>query len=167
MSAGDAPISRGFVDEATPWLRGLLGLFFVAYSANSTIFIGAEHLIWLFDGTKRITIGGFPDAYWYSAALAAILFAGEVATGERYPKTYRLFLAPDVLYTSLGIFSGLSKAIALLAFAALGPQYRTAAEWFGWILAFPAAGVIGYFIAKWGEVLLFGKRRSRRSKREE
>lgn len=162
MSAREAPISRTLVDESIPWLRALLGLCFVAYSANSTIFIGAAHLLWLFEGTKRITIGAFADAYWYSAAVALILFIGEVATSERYPRTYRLFLGPDVFYTGLGIFAGLSKALALLVFAALGPEYREVAEWFGWLLAFPLSAVAGYFVAKWGEVLLLGKRRRTR-----
>jgi hypothetical protein len=162
--AREAPISRGLVEEATPWLRGLLGLSFVAYSANSTIFIGAAHLLFLFEGTKRITIGGFPDAYWYSAILAFILFAGEVVTSERYPRTYKLFLGPDVFYTGLGVFAGLSKALAVLAVAAIGFEHRIAAEWFGWLLAIPFSGVIGYFVAKWGEALLFEKRR--RTKKE-
>lgn len=162
MSAREAPIPRSVVDESLPWLRALLGLAFVAYSANSTVFIGADHVMWLFEGTKLITIGGFPDAYWYTAGLALVLFLGEVATSERYPRTYRLFLGPDVLYTGLGIFAGLSKALALLAFAAAGPQHREAAEWFGWLLAFPVSAVAGFFIAKWGEVLLFGKRRRTR-----
>lgn len=166
MTAHNAPLDRGLVDEALPWLRALLGLAFVAYSANSTIFIGANHLLWLFEGTRRITIGAFPDAYWYSAAVALILFVGEVATAERYPRSYRWFLVPDMIYTSLGIFAGLSKALALLAFAAIGPENKEAAEWFGWLLAFPVSAVVGYFIAKWGEVLLFGKRRRPRSSKE-
>lgn len=164
-----APLSRGFVDAAHPWLRAVLGLGFVAFSANSTIFLGAEHLLWLFDRTKQITIGGFPDAYWYSTAAALILFVGEVATSEKYLRTYRLFLAPDVFYTSLGIFTGLSKALTqlvLAAMVALGTPNRAAAEWIGWFLAIPASIWVGYIIAKWGEVLLFGKRRRPRSKED-
>lgn len=165
MTVREAPISRGLVDEALPWLRALLGLAFVAYSANSTIFLGATHLMWLFETTKRITIGSFADAYWYSGALALLLFVGEVATSERYPRGYRFFLVPDVFYTGLGVFAGLSKALSLLTVAVIGTEYQAAANWLGWLLAFPVSAYIGYIIAKWGEILLFGKRRrSPRSK---
>lgn len=159
-----APLSRGLIDESLPWLRALLGLAFVAYSANSTIFLGASHLMFLFESTKATTIGGFADAYWYSGAIALLLFVGEVATAERYPRTYRIFLVPDMFYTGLGVFTGLSKALIVLMFAATG--YKEAAQWIGWLLAFPVAGVLGYFIAKWGEVLLFGRRRQPRRSKE-
>lgn len=164
--AREAPISRDLVDEARPWLRLLLGFVFVAYSAASTIFIGAVDLMWLFP-TTRTEAAGFPVAYWYSAAVALILFAGEVATGEKHPSAYRLFLAPDVFYTARGVFGGMSTALGALILAAIGPDYRAAAEWVGWLLAFPVAAVLGYIIARWGEILIFGKRRVRRSKKEE
>lgn len=167
--AREVPISRGLVDEAAPWLRGLLGIGFVAYSANATIFIAADDLLWLFPITRQTTIGAFPDAYWYSFLIAVVLFVGQVVTSEKYPAAYRLFLAPDILYTGRGVFGGLSTALAALALAAIGPEYREAADWFGWILAFPGAAVIGFIIARWGEVLLFGKRRTTRrtSKKDE
>ena len=158
MSVREAPISRGIVDELLPWLRALLGFAFVAYSANSTIFIGAGDLLTYFDSTRAITIGYFQDAYWYSAALAFLLFAGEVATAERYRRTYWLFLIPDAFYTARGMYSGLSKALAILL--ASGIDDASVAGIIGMILAIPAAAIIGYFVAKWGEVLLFGKRRT-------
>src|SRR5262249_488577 len=99
MSVREAPISRGLVDELLPWLRAAVGLVFVGYSANSTIFIGARDLLWLFEPTQQITIGAWPDAFWYSSFAALILFAGEVATSERYKRTYWLFLVPDAVYT--------------------------------------------------------------------
>lgn len=171
--ATEAPFSRSIVDETLPWLRAALGVCFVAFSAGSTIQLAGGHLLWLFEGTKQITIGAFPDAYWYSTALAVILFVGEVWSSERYPKTYRLFLIPDTFYTGLGIFAGLAKAITTLLLAALiamGVELQTAtpiADVLGWLLAFPAAAYVGYLIAKWGEVLLFGKRRKPRGTRKE
>jgi hypothetical protein len=164
--AREAPISRDLVDEARPWLRLVLGIAFVAYSAASTIFIGADDLMWLFPSTQ-VAAAGFPVAYWYSGIVAAILFIGEVATGEKHPGPYRIFLAPDVFYTARGVFGGVSLALGALIFAAIGTEYREAAGWIGWLLAFPVAGVIGFIIARWGEILIFGKRRSRRSKKEE
>lgn len=157
MTVREAPISRGLVDELLPWMRALLGIIFIAYSANSTIFMGASDLLWLFNSTKNITIGSFADAYWYSSFVALILFVGEVACGERFKRTYWLFLIPDAFYTGRGMWTGLTKAVTILvgAWVGDGPVASVA----GFILGTALAAVSGYFIAKWGEVLLFGKRR--------
>jgi hypothetical protein len=153
----EAPIPRNLIDELLPWLRAALGIVFIAYSANSTIFMGASDLMWLFLPTTLITIGSFPDAYWYSAFVALLLFVGEVATGERYKRVYWLFLIPDAYYTARGMWHGLTKAMTILAGGIVGdgPVAYVA----GLILGTITAGAIGYLIAKWGEVLLFGKRR--------
>lgn len=157
MTVREAPISRGLIDELLPWLRALLGIIFIAYSANSTIFMGAADLLWLFESTKDVTIGSFPDAYWYSSFVALLLFVGEVATGERFKRTYWLFLIPDAFYTGRGMWAGLTKAMTILAggWVGDGPVANVAGLISGTILA----GVLGYYVAKWGEVLLFGKRR--------
>lgn len=158
MSVREAPISRSLIDELAPWLRALLGIIFIAYSANSTIFTGASDLMWLFEPTKQITIGSFADAYWYSSFVALILFVGEVVCGERFKRTYWLFLIPDAFYTGRGMWSGLVKAMTILAGAWVkdGPV----AVVVGFILGTAVAATLGYLIAKWGEVLLFGKRRT-------
>lgn len=153
----EAPVPRGLVDELLPWLRAALGILFIAYSANSTIFTGASDLIWLFPATARITISAFADAYWYSSFVAFVLFAGEVATSERYKRTYWLFLIPDAFYTGRGMWEGLRKAATILIGGLVGDGAVATA--LGWIVGTLGAAVAGYYIAKWGEVLLFGKRR--------
>lgn len=157
MTVREAPISRGLIDELLPWLRALLGLTFIAYSANSTVFMGAIDLMWLFARTKQITIGAWPDAYWYSGFVAFLLFAGEVATGERYKRTYWLFLIPDAFYTGRGMWVGVTKAATILIGGIVGDGPVASA--LGIIAGLIVSAVLGYFIAKWGEVLLFGKRR--------
>lgn len=166
MSVREAPISRRLIDELLPWLRALLGIIFIAYSANSTIFMGAADLMWLFEPTKQITIGSFADAYWYSSFVALILFVGEVACGERFKRTYWLFLIPDAFYTGRGMWGGLIKACTILAgsFVQDDPlRPSPIATVVGYIFGTILAATLGYFIAKWGEVLLFGKRRQFRS----
>lgn len=160
----EAPLSRTIVDEAQPWLRGVLGLAFVAYSASSTIFYAGADLLFLFLQTRQITIGGFADAYWYAIGLAATLFVGQVATGEQQDRgAYRAFLGPDIFYTARGLHPGLAAAFAVLlgAFVPILP----AASIIGWLVAWPVALFIGYHIARWGEVLLFGRRRQFRRRR--
>lgn len=163
MSVREAPLSRDLIDVALPWLRGGLGVAFIAFSANSTIFIGAGDLLWLFEATRAVTIASFADAYWYAAGGALLLFIGEVATGEKYPRAYRLFLIPDAVYTARGLWLGLSKALAVLLGSWLG---EPAAGVLGMVLAAPVAFWLGYLVAKWGEILLFGKRRTRGVKKE-
>ena len=136
---------------------------FIAYSANSTVFIGARDLLWLFDATGRITIGAWPDAYWYSGFVAFLLFAGEVATGERFKRSYWLFLIPDAFYTGRGMWTGLKKALTILVGGIVGDG--PVADALGIILGLLASAVLGYYVAKWGEVLLFGKRRQIRESR--
>jgi hypothetical protein len=160
MSAHEAPISRTFVDGALPFLRIALGVAFIAYSANSTIRIGATDLIWLFPTTNTITIGGGADAYWYAAVVAIILFAGQIATSERYPRTYHLFLWPDAIYTGRGVQAALDTALTVLAGAVVGDN--AGARMIGWLISWPVGLIIGYVIARWGEELLFGKRRKTR-----
>lgn len=157
MTAREAPIPRTLIDELAPWLRAVLGIMFIAYSANSTIFRGADDLMWLFESTSQITISAFADAYWYSSLFALILFVGEVVCSDRYKRTYWLFLIPDAFYTARGMWAGLTKATGLLLGGIIGDG--TVADIFGVILGSIAAAVLGYYIAKWGEVLLFGKRR--------
>ena len=62
MSAREAPLSRDLIDIALPWLRAGLGIAFVAFSANSTIFINAADQLWLFESIRQITIAAFAGA---------------------------------------------------------------------------------------------------------
>lgn len=167
MTVREAPLNRTMVDTALPWHRGLFGLCFVAFSAASTITIGAADLMYLFSQSKTVTIGGASDAYWYSCFAAFVFFAGEVATSERYRRAYLWFLIPDAFYTARGVFWGIAEAITQMV---VGPVSREQTTFLGGIQASPAqavgfvaafflSAVAGYFIAKWGEVLLFGKRR--------
>jgi len=153
MTVRDAPLPRTWIDDALPWLRATLGAAFVAFSANSTVFIGAADLQWLFSSTQQVTIGGVPDAFWYSSLLALIFFVGEVVTAERYPRVYQLFLIPDTLYTARGMHGGVAPALGVLL--GLGPPGMV----LGWVLAWPICLGVGYLVARWGEDLLFGKRR--------
>lgn len=153
----EAPIPRAVIDELRPYGRAILGLLFVGYSARSTVSLCASDLLWLFEGTREITIYGFPDAYWYSGLLALLLFAGEVMTSEKYPRTYWLFLIPDTFYTARGLWGGLFKASTVLAGSITSDG--TIAQVIGFVAATAISAYLGYMIAKWGEVLLFGNRR--------
>jgi hypothetical protein len=158
----DAPLDRGLIDLALPWLRAVCGIAFVAYSSVQTIYFGATDIMWLFPHTNGMTIGYVQDAYWYAGAMAAMFFFGEVATAERYPRVYRGILLPDAFYSARALYWGLSSALGVLLTSMVpgeGDARTGVAKILGYVLAAPIALFFGYIIAKWGEILLFGKRR--------
>lgn len=159
MAGREAPISRTVIDELLPYLRGALGLAFVIFSANSTVIFNGSDIAWLFPATTKTTIAVFSDALWYSSAFAVILFVGEVATGERYPRAYRLFLIPDVFYTVRGLLAPVCRA-AIVLFGAK-PGDGSYSELLGYVIGGAVAVIAGYLVARWGEELLFGKRRAK------
>jgi hypothetical protein len=195
MSIREAPISRALLDDTLPWFRALLGIAFVAYSANATIAQNGDDLR-IFLGDSAV-IGVFADRYWFSSLFALVLFLGEVFTSERYPAAYRLFLIPDLWYTACQMQEGLqrgffiffsggqdkmadvimaAKVTAAHPWSALFAQFTALAEdrplqlvllgsmAAAWIMAL----ILGYYVARYGELLLFGKRRSfRRTKNQE
>lgn len=151
MSNDNAPIDREWIVAATPWLRGALGLAFVAYSAAATIRMGGADLAPALGDV--ITIGYIQDRYWYSAGVALLLFLGQVATRGRWPAIYGLFLFPDVIYTARQAQEDISAYL----------QAEHSLEGLGLLLAsWGLAGVIGFFVARWGEELLFGKPKPKR-----
>lgn len=167
----DAPMRRTWIDSALPWLRGAFGALFVAYSAISTIIFLGSDMIWLFAFARLMSIAtGIADAYWYASFIALVIFLGEIATSERYPKTYRLFLWPDAFYSARGLQAGLAGAFTVMLSPYLVAQAfngMTAAALVGWAAAWPPAFFFGYKIAKWGEILLFGQRRNVTTKADE
>jgi hypothetical protein len=166
MSAREAPINRDITDAAAPWLRLLLGVAFVAYSANTTIQYGADDLAFFFKAGLDFTIGYVADRYWYASLFAVILFLGEVVCGERWPRIYWLFLIPDAFYTSRQIQQGFQNAFTVILSG--GSANPSGAAIAGAIVASWVAGLlIGFIIAKWGEVLIFGRRRGPRRRKEE
>lgn len=156
MTTSDAPLKRAWLDDAGPILRLLFGAGFVAYSAYATVFLAADDLQRYFKMGDQATLGFFADRYWLSTLLALVLFLGEVATGERYRKVYWLFLAPDAIYTARQAQPGWDSFWREV----IGDRPETAgtAAVLSWIVAL----IIGYLVARWGEDLLFGRRRRTR-----
>jgi hypothetical protein len=154
MTTREAPIPRGLVDDALPLLRALLGIVFVAVSAISTILLGSADLKYFIDNTT--TIGYFPDRFWYASLFALILFLGEVATAERSRVVYAVFLIPDVFYTVRGMWAGMARGFTVMVG---GAQPSDTDRFTGSAIGLIVSVVVGYTIAKYGEILLFGRRR--------
>jgi len=147
-SVSSAPISRDWLGPATPWFAGGLGLMFIAYSAVATIFILADEDLYPVLGNST-TIGAFPDRYWISAFVALILFLGQVFTRKRYTRIYLMFLVPDIVYTA--------RQTSVAVAAHLAADYPTLDPVLAFLIAWSIAAIVGFFVARWGEELLFGK----------
>jgi hypothetical protein len=150
MSASEAPINRNVVEASTPALRLALGIAFVSYSAYTTIQYAAQDLDVYFHAGRLVSLGYIADRYWYALLFAVIIFLGEVVTSGKSIRWYLVFLIPDTIYTGRQIQFGLNNAFNAL----LGnePMALAGSLVLSWIVAL----VIGAFIAKWGEVLIFG-----------
>lgn len=146
-SMAGTPLPRSWIDTTLPGARVLFGLLFVVYSAVSTIILFAEDI-------RRLTgdRAGFiiPDRFWFGIGLAALIFLGELYTSERYPRVYALFLVPDTLYSAR-----LMQPWLLTLFVAYLDWHPLLLMFLTWI----ASGILGYWSARLGEELLFGKRR--------
>lgn len=162
MALREAPLSRGLIDDALPFLRAGLGIVFIAVSAVSTILIGAADLKYFINDI--LTIGYFPDRFWYASLFALILFLGEVATAEKSRVVYSVFLIPDVFYTVRGMYVGMARGFTVM----LGGDTPSDIEKFmGAAIGLLVSIIAGYFIAKYGEILLFGKRRKNARRKDE
>lgn len=154
MTAREAPLSRGLVDDVAPFLRGALGIIFVGISAISTVLIASSDLRYFIGDST--TIAYLFDRTWYAIVFAIILFLGEIATAERSRMAYTVFLIPDVFYTVRGMYAGMARGFIVI----IGGEKPTEMQQFeGQALALVVSIILGYVIAKYGEILLFGKRR--------
>jgi hypothetical protein len=161
MATFDAPINRNVVNTSTPILRLILGIIFVGYSAGTTITYFADDLSVFFKAGQQVTIAYVDDRFWYGFLLALVIFFGEVVTSEKAIGWYLLFLAPDTFYTARQIQQGFQNALIVLLGTSPGAQALAVIG--SWVIGL----IVGYLIAKWGEVLIFGRSGSRARRKAE
>lgn len=184
-----APLPRSWIDDVLPFARAVIGILFVAFSAYSTVFLFAEDIRPMVGTGAALTPGILPDRYWCGIGLAVFLFVVEVITAEHNPAIYGAALVPDTIYTArqmrvgllalLTAYGGIGGAVlgAITVWGWLMVEGR--GKWIAFaggviggligygimllpyasIAAWVFAGANGYLIARFGEVLLFGKRR--------
>lgn len=162
MTATDSPLSRDAVVTASPVLKAALGLAFIAFSAGATVSLGGEDLRpWLADSA---TVGLFPDRYWIASLAAAGLTVGQIVTRARSVTWYLVLLLIDAIYTARQIYGGFLSTLVDSGFLGepSGPLVlvQPAGPTSGQIvLAGVLAVLLGGFIARKGEELVFGKPR--------
>jgi len=160
MSRSQAPLDRSILDIGRPFLRFMLGLLFVGFSATSTVRLATYDLATYFKLGNSITLYLVNDGIYVAIALAFILFVGELMTASYAPRIYMVFLGIDTFYTARGIFPGLYNVFS----AAMGASTEGIVA--STALAIVASIVVGVYVAYYGEILLFGPRKAARGKAE-
>ncbi len=62
----------------------------------------------------RVSLGLVADRYWIGLCAAVVFFLGEIASAERYPRTYMFFIVPDTIYTTRQLYPTLAEAFRIL-----------------------------------------------------
>lgn len=140
-----APINRNNLDRAAPWLRLMAGLILIAASSYSTIAgvdVDAAPL-------ELPIVAGIAGGIAAGILVAAFLSIGEWLTSEQAPYVYAGFLLLDAWYTQ----RQLSDPVERLAVHHLGGTGVAP------VIAFVLSWLLAIAIARFGEILLFGKRR--------
>lgn len=145
-----APLSHEHIDRAGPWLRLLAGVIVIGYTSYTTITgIGDD-----FAPLLRGSLYGVVSAQLAAGLLAAALISlVEWLTSESYPLIYAAFLIIDARYTQRQIGPSMS-ALANYHLRDLDP-------WIPTVVSFVASWGLSLIAARYGEILLFGKRAKR------
>lgn len=139
------PLSHSQLDKAGPWLRGLLGVALLAYTGYTTVSGVGSDFAPLLVGT----------AAWVPLAtglgVALLLSLGQWLTSETVPIVYVLLLLIDARYTQRQIGPWV-EALAQYHLRELDEVWTS-------VVSFLVSWGASIAAARYGEILLFGRRR--------
>lgn len=141
------PLSRDTIDNARPWVRLLLGAALIAWSSYTTVSGVARDFAPLLQGA----IYGVPMTLIGGLAVALFLSFGEWLTNGHFPLFYCGLLIIDARYTQQQI----GPPIDALARYHLSGLH----EYAPLVVSFLVSWFVALAVARFGEVLLFGKRK--------
>jgi hypothetical protein len=147
-----APLSREELERSIPWLRALGGVLLLSYSSITTIHGVGVDFAPFFQGQPLLPIIGISPQQLLSGLLLALLISlVQWLTSEKLPLIYALFLLVDARWTQWSIAP---IAERLLAYHL--PQLSAL-----WVtgLTFVVSWTLAVMVARYGEVLLLGRRR--------
>ncbi len=126
-----APLPRGWIDDALPAMRALVGAIFVAYSSYATVELFGTDVQPVVGGAA--TLGIIADRYWLGVAVALVFFVGEILTAEKAPSVYGAILIPDTYYTARQMQAGLLAF--LMTYSVVGVGIMAAISAWGMLMA--------------------------------
>jgi hypothetical protein len=140
------PLPRAWLDTVAPAIRVLFGLIFIAWSWVSTVIIVGT---WLRPLLLGATIPGAPDWFLVAFVFALAVSLVEFVSSGRWPLVYWIvMLLLDASFTTWQ-----TRAWLLIIV-----QAQTEIAPVGHVAIWSASILGGIIAAKFGEVLLFGKR---------
>jgi len=142
-----APINRQTIDNARPWIRLLLGAALIAWSSYTTVSGVGRDFAPLLQGA----VYGVPMTIIGGLGVALFLSFGEWLTSEHYQLLYSGLLIIDARYTQQQI-GGPIDALAHFHLEKLPPIVPI-------VVSFLASWFLALAVARYGEILLFGKRK--------
>lgn len=143
-----APLDRNAIDRAAPWLRLMAGAALIAWSSYTTVAGVGSDLAPILKGNMAF---GMDATLVVGLLVALFLSLGEWLTSEHIPILYSALLILDARYTELQIGPWLD---ALAAY-----HLRASPQWLPGVVSFVASWGLSLVIARYGEILLFGRRR--------
>lgn len=143
-----APLNREMLDRAGPWLRLSAGVALIAYTSYTTIAGIGEDFAPVLQGTLYGPLSVQLAAGIMAAALISLV---QWLTSEQHKLIYLIFLAIDARYTQRQIGPGID---ALAQYHMRGLDSIVPA-----VVSFLASWGLSLFAARYGEILLFGKRK--------
>jgi hypothetical protein len=140
-----APLPRAWLDTIAPGTRVFFGLLFLAWSWISTVIILGQLLSPALTSTH-----GIPDRYVVAIVAAFLVSLAEFVSSDRWPISYwAVLLIADASFTTWQTHAWLVLLVEPHAELTAGVQ---AAIWITSLVG-------GIIAARFGELLLFGKRR--------
>lgn len=140
------PLPRAWLDAITPALRVLFGLIFIAWSWLSTIIILG---VLLKPVVPETLIPGLPDRFIIAISLAFLVSLAEFVSSDRWPAVYW-----SVLLICDASFTAWQTRIWLVTIVQAQTPIAPSGHFLIWVVSI-FGGVVA---AKFGEVLLFGRR---------
>lgn len=143
-----APLSRDMLDLAGPWLRLLAGAVLIAYTSYTTIIGIGEDFAPVLQGPLYGPISVQLAAGMMAALLISLV---QWLTSEQHKVVYLIFLVIDARYTQRQI----GPAISALTEYHMRDLDRLIPS----MVSFLASWMLSLVAARYGEILLFGKRK--------
>lgn len=142
-----APLNRTHLDRAGPWIRLMIGLALIAYTGYTTVRGVGEDFAPLLQGA----IGPIPMTLIGGLLAAVFLSVGQWLTAGVHTIVYAVLLILDARYTQRQIGPAIE---ALAAFHLPGVDNYIVS-----VVSFVASWGASLLAARYGELLLFGKRK--------
>jgi hypothetical protein len=145
--ASAAPLPRAWLDTIAPGTRAFFGIVFLVWSWISTVIILGRLLAPVLTSSP---IPGIGDRYIVALGVAMLVSLAEFVSSDRWPGTYwAVLLIADASFTTWQTHTWLELIVQPHTALTVGVQ---AAIWIASLLG-------GIIAARFGEELLFGKRR--------